>query len=284
MTDEQADQQRLSQSFGAVARAYDRGRPSYPAEAVTWLLDGEASEPRIVLELGAGTGKLTREMVDQGHAVFATEKDPQMLAVLQERVPEVSAKVAGAEEIPANDRSVDVVIAAQAFHWFDHERALPEIARVLRPGGHVAVVWNFFDQRIPWVRRLIDVMGERPHATTSSEEVLAGSDLFEDVEHTTFAFWQDVTRETLVDIVASRSYIASMSDAEREAKLDAVRALYDDYGRGHDGMQLPYVVQCFRAKVVDQQDSATEVPTDASQEGPIVSDGTDTDMLLIDFR
>ena len=276
---------RLSESFGAVAQAYDRGRPSYPAEAVAWLLDGEA---KIVLELGAGTGKLTREMVDQGHAVFATEKDPAMLAVLQERVPEVSAKVAGAEEIPANDRSVDVVVAAQAFHWFDHEVAVPEIARVLKPGGHVAVVWNFFDKRIPWVRKLVEVVGEHS-ATSSSQGVLEASDLFEEVESKTFAFWQDVTRDTLVDIVASRSYVASLPEDERGLKLDAVRALYDDYGRGHDGMQLPYVVECFRAKVVDQRDSAVEVAAteaagDASQEGPIVSDGTDTDMLLIDFR
>lgn len=280
MTDEQPDHKRLSDSFGAVAEAYDRGRPSYPAEAVSWLMDGDA---KIVLELGAGTGKLTRELVDQGHAVFATEKDPAMLAILTERVPEVSAKVAGAEEIPANDRSVDVVVAAQAFHWFDHERALPEIARVLKPGGHVALVWNFFDKRIPWVRKLVDVVGEHS-ATSSSRGELEGHELFEDVESTTYTFWQDVTRDTLVDIVASRSYIASLPEDQREAKLDAVRALYDDYGRGHDGMQLPYVVECFRAKVIDQQDSATEVPADASQDRPIVSDGTDTDMLLIDFR
>jgi len=285
VTDEQADMTRLSGSFGAVADAYDRGRPSYPGDAVAWLLDGDA---KIVLELGAGTGKLTREMVDQGHAVFATEKDPAMLAVLQERVPEVSAKVAGAEEIPANDRSVDVVVAAQAFHWFDHERAIPEIARVLRPGGHVALVWNFFDQRIPWVRKLVEVTGEWSGTSGSSHEFLAESDLFGDVESEKFALWQDVTRDTLVDIVASRSYVASLPEAEREAKLDAVRALYDDYGRGHDGMQLPYVVECFRAKVIDQRDEATEVTTesgsDESQEQRFVSDGTDTDMLLIDFK
>ena len=272
--------QRLSRAFGAVAQAYDRGRPSYPADAVAWLLDGDA---KIVLELGAGTGKLTRQMVDQGHAVFATEKDPAMLEVLKQRVPEVSAKVAGAEEIPANDRSVDVVIAAQAFHWFDHDVAIPEMARVLKPGGHVALVWNFFDKRIPWVRKLLEVMGERMH-TSGSQEILAESELFGEVESETFAFWQDVDRDTLVDIVASRSYIASLPEDERESKLDAVRALYDDYGRGHDGMQLPYVVECFRTKVIDQRDAATEVPADASKDGPIVSDGTDTDMLLIDFR
>jgi ubiquinone/menaquinone biosynthesis C-methylase UbiE len=289
MTDEQPDMKRLSESFGAVAEAYDRGRPSYPADAVAWLLDGDA---KIVLELGAGTGKLTRQMVDQGHAVFATEKDPAMLAVLERRVPEVSAKVAGAEEIPANDRSVDVVVAAQAFHWFDHDVAIPEMARVLKPGGHVALVWNSFDVRIPWVRKLVEVTGEWSATSGDSHERLAESDLFGELETEKFTFWQDVTRDTLVDIVASRSYVASLPEVDREAKLEAVRALYDDYGRGHDGMQLPYVVDCFRAKVIDRRDSAVEVATEvatepgsgASQERPIVSDGTDTDMLLIDFR
>jgi SAM-dependent methyltransferase len=270
----------LARAFGAVVEAYDRGRPGYPADAAAWLMGGDA---KVVLELGAGTGKLTRELVDQGHAVFATEPDEAMLAVLRERVPEVSAKVATAEDIPANDRSVDVVVVAQAFHWFDHEVALPEIARVLKPGGHVALVWNFFDQRIPWVRRLVNLVGEHSASSHASSEVLADHELFEPAERTTFAFWQDVTRDTLVDIVASRSYIASLPEAEREAKLDAVRALYDEYGRGHDGMQLPYVTECFRAQVRDLRED--EGPEDgAEQDRPARSDGTDTDMLLIDFR
>ena len=281
MSDEQPDMQRLSRSFGAVADAYDRGRPGYPAVAVTWLMGGDA---KIVLELGAGTGKLTRELVDQGHAVFATEPDEAMLEVLRHRVPEVSAKVAGAEEIPANDHSVDVVVAAQAFHWFDHDRALPEIARVLRAGGHLALAWNFFDQRIPWVRRLVAAMGG-VYERVDSSEILGASNLFMAVEHTSYTHWHDVNRETLVDIVASRSYIASLPEAEREARLDAVRALYDDYGRGHDGMQLPYVTECFRAKVRDDRaDPATNPGDGASHQGPATSDGTDTDMLLIDFR
>ena len=281
MSDDQPDMQRLSRSFGSVAEAYDRGRPAYPIEAVTWLVAGEA---KVVLELGAGTGKLTRQLVDQGHAVFATEPDEAMLEVLRRRVPEVSAKVAAAEEIPANDHSVDVVVVAQAFHWFDHDRALPEIARVLRASGHVALVWNLFDQRIPWVRRLVEAMGGA-HERVDSSEILGASDLFEDVEHTSYTHWHDVNRDTLVDIVASRSSIASLPEAEREARLDAVRALYDDYGRGHDGMQLPYVAECFRAKVRDDRnDSATKSGGGASHERPVVSDGTDTDMLLIDFR
>lgn len=267
-------------SFGSVADAYDRGRPTYPAEAVSWLVDGEALT---VLELGAGTGKLTAELVEQGHAVYATEPDERMHEVLVERVPGCSAKVAGAEEIPANDRSVDVVVAAQAFHWFDHERALAEMARVLKPGGHVALAWNVFDRRIPWVRRLADLIGEHGDSS-ASHSVLEESDLFDEVERKDFAHWQDVDRESLVDIVASRSYVAVLPGHEREAVLDAVRALYDEYGRGHDGMQLPYRTECFRAKVVDPDEPAPRGEDEASHEQMIVSDGTDTHMLLIDFR
>lgn len=269
-----------ARSFGSVADAYDRGRPGYPADAVAWLAGGEA---KVVLELAAGTGKLTRALVDQGHAVFATEPDEAMLEVLRERVPEVSAKVATAEEIPANDRSVDVVVVAQAFHWFDHERALPEIARVLKPGGHVALVWNSRDERIPWVRRMGAILG-RQDLDTSSAVQLVHSDLFGFMEEATFKHWQEVNRESILDLARSRSHIATMGDDERERHLGEVLAFYDDYGRGMDGMQIPYVTRCYRAAVVDRDEQTTSSPDEPSQEGPVVSDGTDTDMLLIDFR
>ena len=269
-----------ARSFGSVAEAYDRGRPAYPADAVAWLAGGEA---RVVLELGAGTGKLTRELVDQGHAVFPPEPDEAMLAVLRERVPEVSAKVATAEEIPANDRSVDAVVVAQAFHWFDHEAALPEIARVLKPGGHVALVWNSRDERIPWVRRMGDILG-RQDLDTSSSEQLVHSGLFGFMEEASFKHWQEVNRESILDMARSRSSFAVMDDEERERHLAEVLAFYDDYGRGMDGMQIPYVTRCYRAVVVDRDEPTTSATDEPSQEGPVVSDGTDTDMLLIDFR
>ena len=105
------------------------------------------------------------------------------------------------------------------------------------------------------------------------------------VEAKNFAHWQDVNRETLVDIVGVALYVASLDEAAREARLDKVRALYDDYGRGHDGMQLAYRTECFRAQVIDRDEGpSTDPGDDASHDGPIISDGTDTDMLLIDFR
>ncbi len=269
-----------ARSFGAVAEAYDRGRPAYPQEAVTWLTGGEA---KVVLELGAGTGKLTRQLVDAGHAAFATDPDEAMLEVLRERVPEVSAKTATAEDIPANDRSVDVVVVAQAFHWFDHDLALPEIARVLKPGGHLALVWNSRDERIPWVRKMGDLLG-RQDLDTSSAEHLVHSDLFGFMEETSFKHWQEVNRETIIDLARSRSSFAMMDDDAQADHLEQVRAFYADYGRGMDGMQIPYVTRCFRAVVIDRDEQATSDGDEPSQEGPVVSDGSDTDMLLIDFR
>ena len=269
-------------TFGPVASAYERGRPGYPAEAVTWLVGAEA---HVVLELGAGTCKLTAELVRQGHAVHATDPDAGMLDVLEEQVPGCSAKQGSAEEIPANDRCVDVVVAGQAFHWFDHERALPEIARVLKPGGHLALVWNAMDQRIPWVRRLVATLGAQAEGP-GAEQALVHSDLFGFVEDAQFKHWQDVNRESIVDLVRSRSWIATMPPEQADAKVAEVLALYDDYGRGMDGMQIPYVTHCFRAQVVDRDDRrAGEPDTDPdAPESPVVSDGTDTDMLLIDFR
>ncbi|MFC4783241.1 class I SAM-dependent methyltransferase [Nocardioides sp. MAHUQ-72] len=281
-----------ARSFGPVADAYDRGRPSYPLEAAAWLV-GE--QPVTVLELGAGTGKLTAQLVALGHDVHATDPDEAMLAVLRRDLPDVRTTVASAEEIPAPDRSVDVVVCAQAFHWFDLDRALPEIARVLKPRGRLALVWNQRDERIPWVRRLGALIGTQEQLREPAEP-LVQSALFGFVEATTFRFWQTVDRESIQDLVLSRSNVAVLDEEARAAKLAEVLAFYDDYGRGMDGMQLPYESSCFRAVVVDQPRATEEPkavhepgPDDQTGETPVavepeVSDGTDTDMLLIDFR
>ncbi|MFT3873312.1 MAG: methyltransferase domain-containing protein [Nocardioides sp.] len=275
------DVRRHARSFGSVAQAYDRGRPSYPREAVQWLIGRRGAT---VLELGAGTGKLTAELIALGHDVHATDPDDAMLDVLRERVPRARVSNTSAEEIPLGDRSVDVVIAAQAFHWFDHDLALPEIARVLRPGGHLALVWNLRDERIPWVRRLGRLIGTQEQDTDPAE-MLVNSKLFGFVEQQEFKSWQDVNRESILDLVASSSNVAVLDEEQRAAKLAEVLAFYDDYGRGMDGMQLPYVVSCHKALVVDKVDeSASAADSDEGVTLGKPSDGTDTDMLLIDFR
>ncbi len=270
-----SDQPSPARSFGDVAAAYDRARPGYPPEAAAWLA-GE--QPVTVLELGAGTGKLTEVLVGLGHDVHATDPDEQMLAVLRERLPDVRTSVASAEEIPAPDASYDVVVVAQAFHWFDHDRALPEIARVLKPGGRLAVVWNQRDERIPWVRKLGAIIGTQDQFR--SDETLEAAPQFEAVENEVFRHWQVVDRTSIQELALSRSNVAVLDEAGRAAKLAEVLAFYDDYGRGMDGMQLPYQASCFRATVRrPARRRGAEHP-----EAATATDGADSDVLLIDFR
>ena len=262
-------------SFGGVADAYARARPTYPRAAATWLT---SPAPARVLELGAGTGLLTEQLQALGHRVLATDPLEPMLRHLVARLP-VHVAQAAAERIPLRARSVDAVVGAQAFHWFDLDRALPEIARVLRPGGHVGLVWNLRDERIPWVKRLGSLLGgqEQDHDPTNA---LLASHLFGYVETATFRSWQPLDRARLHDLVRSRSSIALMSETERERVLAKVDELYAEYGRGHDGMLLPYVTHCYRAVVrppalVDPSRTAPDRDGD---------DGGDADALLVDFR
>ena len=278
MDDEQRSQAR---SFGSVAEVYDRGRPSFPREAAEWLA-GE--QPVTVLELGAGTGKLTEQLVALGHDVHATDPDEAMLDVLRRRLPDTRTSVAAAEDLPVPDRSFDVVVAAQCFHWFDLDLALPEIARVLKPGGHIALVWNVRDQRIPWARKLGRVIGSQEQDYNDVAQALVVSELFGFVEDAKFMVWQHVNRESLKDLVLSRSHVSTLDDEAREAKLAEVLAFYDDYGRGMDGMSLPYDTLCFKAVVNDRPDAEPDPEADADESDQPPNDGTDTEMLLIDFR
>ena len=271
-----------ARSFGGVAEAYDRGRPTYPREAAVFLT-GE--RPLSVLELGAGTGKLTAQLVALGHDVHATEPDPQMLAVLERRLPDVRITRAAAEELPAGDAAYDVVVAGQAFHWFDLDRALPEIQRVLKPRGRLSLVWNQRDERIPWVKRLGRLIGTQDQLREPAE-ALAESGLFGEVDEAAFRFWQVVDRTSIQDLVRSRSNVAVLAPEEQAAKMAEVLAFYDDYGRGMDGMQLPYTARCVTAEVRDRVVTTPAAPreTEPDDTGSIVSDGSSTDLLLIDFK
>ncbi|WP_192904026.1 class I SAM-dependent methyltransferase [Nocardioides albidus] len=231
--------------FGAVAEAYDRGRPGYPREAVAWLT-GE--QPLAVLELGAGTGRLTEHLVALGHDVHATDPDPRMLDRLGTRLPELRVSQTAAEEIPAADATYDLVVAADADLWFDHDRALPEIARVLKRGGTFGVVRNVRDERIPWVRRLGNLIGH--HATGGGVgEAIDSSPYFGPAEEMSFKHWQVIDRSSVQDLARSLPGVAGLDRTGQESKVREVLAFYDDFGRGMDGMQLPWVSECFRAVV-----------------------------------
>ena len=230
-------------AFADVAGAYERGRPGYPEDAVRWLV---GSEPCDVVDVGAGTGKLTRSLVALGHRVTAVEPLDEMRAELAAVLPDVRALEGRAEAMPLPDASADVVVSAQAFHWFDHDAALPEIARVLRPGGRVALVWNSRDDSDPWMSRLSEIIGNETIEESDVVPVLDESGLFEPVEIASFAFEQTRDRDGLLDLVLSRSYLAKLPPPEREPVLDAVATLYDESSTG-DGVRLAYVTECFRA-------------------------------------
>ncbi|MBM0123825.1 class I SAM-dependent methyltransferase [Pimelobacter simplex] len=294
--------------FGSVAEAYDRGRPGYPREAVAWLT-GE--EPLAVLELGAGTGKLTEHLVALGHDVHATDPDPRMLDRLGTRLPELRVSQTAAEEIPAADATYDLVVAADADAWFDADRALPEIARVLKRGGTFAVVRNVRDERIPWVKRLGNLIG---HHTTGEGvgDAIDSSPYFGPAEETAFKHWQVIDRSSVQDLARSLPDVAALDRTGQDSKVREVLAFYDDFGRGMDGMQLPWVTECFRAvvgiqpKTIRQEPAPTSTGTtpaapddEAGPEAQLVGEDTvpvalapaveppaddDSGMLLIDFR
>jgi SAM-dependent methyltransferase len=236
-----------ARSFGQVAAAYERARPGYPEDAVDWLV---GSEPLRVLDLGAGTGKLTRQLVARGHRVTAVEPSREMLAQLRAEVPAAQAHEGSAEAIPLPDASVDSVVVAQAFHWFDAPVALLEIARVLGPGGRLGLVWNMRDDSVPWVARLSELIGAEQDSDDWLEKTIGASGLFGPVEERTFAHEQRVDRETLLDLVSSRSYLAVQQPPEREAILGSVGELYDEIA-DPEGLVVPYVTYAYRAPVRD---------------------------------
>ncbi len=234
-------------SFGAVAGAYERARPGYPDDAVRWLAGDEPCE---VIDLGAGTGKLTRSLVALGHRVIAVEPLEEMLEQLRRAVPGATAVRGSAEAIPLPDGSADVVTCAQAFHWFDRTVALREMARVLRGGGRVALVWNTRDDSQGWVAELTDTVIGRSEFRAGGVVAAAASidetGLFGPVERASFAHVQMLGRSDLVELVRSRSQCAVLTEDERRPVLEHVEALFDAHAR--DGvLAMPYATECFRA-------------------------------------
>ncbi len=218
---------RHASSFGAAAAGYAEHRPDYSPAAVRWAL-AAAPGPR-VLDLGAGTGKLTGTLVALGADVIAVEPDPAMLAELRRALPAVRALAGGAEAIPLPDASVDAVLAGNALHWFDMAVAGPEMARVLAPGGVLAGLWNVLDDRVGWVAGLERVSGPAvigPRDTFGSWRAatagLAGR--FGAPEQAEFPHGQRRTADSLVATLATRAGVLVMPAREREATLDRIRA------------------------------------------------------------
>jgi SAM-dependent methyltransferase len=234
-------------SFDLAADVYEKARPEYPAEAVDWLIPAGA---KTVLDLGAGTGKLTRALAARGLEVFAVDPAPKMLAQLSASLPEAIVHEGTAEDIPLADASVDLVLAAQAWHWVDQDVALPQVARVLRPGGTLGLIWNVRDESVPWVKRLTAVM-HGSEAESFVEGGHIGRGPFGEIESATFDWSREFDRDGLLDLVRSRSYFITASPDDRAVILAGVNELLDTDPdlAGADHWTMPYRTHAFRMQL-----------------------------------
>jgi SAM-dependent methyltransferase len=218
---------RRSSSFGAAARAYAEHRPDYAADAVAWCLAGAQRPVVDVLDLAAGTGALTAGLVATGVSVTAVEPDPLMLGELLRRVPGVPAVVGTAEAVPLPAASMDAVLVATAFHWFDTDRALPEIARVLRPGGVLGLLYNLIDDSVSWVAELDEVSRTSVSIPPGEADEVPSYVGFGPVEQARFPHQHRRTAESLTATIGTHSHTLVVSDEERAEVLGRVRAFLD---------------------------------------------------------
>jgi SAM-dependent methyltransferase len=250
-----ADKATRAASFGSVAHEYERGRPEYPRAAIEWLL---GVRPLEVLDLGAGTGKLTAGLLAAGHRVIAVEPLAEMREILEARLPDARALAGTAEQLPLADASVDAVAVGAAFHWFDQRAAQAEIARVLRPAGVLGLLGNGFDTSLPWVARVREILGppaiERPGHWPTVEELC---ERFVEVEDRELPHEQRIDRAGLRDLASSRSSLAIMSDAQRAdvlARLDRIWEQPELAGRSD--VQLPWRTRVRRCRRLRRGSSA----------------------------
>lgn len=232
-----------SQSFGAQAERYDAYRPTYAPNAVRWAL---GRRPLRVVDLGAGTGILSRLLRALGHEVLAVEPDDRMRRRLAGASPGIEPLRGTAEAIPLPDGSVDAAVAGQAYHWFDPFRAHAEVARVLRPGGAFAAMWNDADLRVPWTVRFAEII-DGPDAVTTARPDVDFGPLFGPPATAEFRHDISMTPDGLVNLAMTRSPYLVGSAATRENLLAAVRRLTREFGLA-DTVPMPYVTRVHRAR------------------------------------
>ncbi|WP_067676517.1 class I SAM-dependent methyltransferase [Nocardia miyunensis] len=241
---------RRAKSFGPEAVAYEEHRPDYPLTGIRWALEPLGDRDPEVLDLAAGTGKLTAGLLAVGARVVAVEPDEAMRAEFQRSHAGVKALAGSAESIPLQDDSVDAVVVGQALHWFDQERAFPEIARVLRPGGVFAAFWNMHDVGVEWVAELDRLSRSSVSFQTRTSSGVVAHPLFEEFVRADFPHTQRRTAASLAATIGTHSHTLVISPAERAVLLDTIT----DYLRGvpelGDGeFDLPLTTMVIRSVV-----------------------------------
>ncbi len=234
----------LARGYLQEGERYERVRPGYPDASVDWLIPGSA---RRVADIGAGTGKFTRQVLERGVQVTAVDPSVDMLSVLAERTPGVSTVVGTAEHSGLADASCDVITIAQAWHWCDPAEASSEAARVLIPGGRLGLVWNQLDVSVPWVHRLSRIMHAGDVFRPTYRPVF--NEDFTTPEEAVFTWTQSLPAVDVVDLARSRSYYQRASATTRtkvEQNLDWY--LHEHLGHARDAvLELPYITYCWRA-------------------------------------
>jgi SAM-dependent methyltransferase len=234
-------------SFGAAAAEYDRIRPDPPVAALRWILTGQE---QIVVDLAAGTGQVTRQLLRLGLDVLAVEPDPRMRAVLAARHPSVRARNGVAEEIPLDDASVDAVLVGSAWHWFDAGRALAEIHRVLRPGGRLGVIGTVPDPTVPWVAEVRGVDSEqaRQRLRRSYLDVEVNGDFFGPRELAEFTSTRVWPTDDLHRIFGTNSQYLVSSVDEQAAADTGLKRILDRHLPSSDTIEVPYRSWCWRTE------------------------------------
>lgn len=241
-------------SFGAVAEDYDRLRASPPDDAVDWLLPAGC---QVAVDVGAGTGLLTRALARRVPEVVAVEPDERMAAVLRSRseaehAAGIRVLQGRGEAIPLPDACADGVFFSSSWHWMDPERTAGEIARVLRAGGRLGMIWTSRDHRLDWLRE-VDLLRNPTPGARRRHQVDLPAELFGPVETALFTFTRRMAIDDLVAMLATYSGTITASPAEREARLTRARAVLDENFPGAAEVDVPMRAECFRADLVSRR-------------------------------
>jgi SAM-dependent methyltransferase len=250
---------RAANGYGGNAETYEAVRPAYPDEAVDRLVSelGIVAGTRI-LELGAGTGKFTRQLVSLGADVTAIEPIEAMLSRLRTEVPRARAYHGTAEAQPFGDASFDVAVAAQAWHWFAGSAVLTELERTLVHGGALGLVWNHYDATEPWVAEYYDIRYSRAdadipdHRSGAWREAFRGRTAWGPLNTSRLQHTRRVTPDQLADLMLSSSVIGGLDDAGRNAVADEVYALLRRHPAtsGQSSIVLPYITECWWTRLI----------------------------------